>query len=84
MAEVVDLAGLRVLELGAGEGRLTFDYAHAAASVLAVEPNGESVDEALRRMPPELEAKVRFEVAAAEEIEVAPSSFDLAFFSWSL
>jgi cyclopropane fatty-acyl-phospholipid synthase-like methyltransferase len=31
------MGGLRVLELGCGDGRLTFRYADAAASVLGVE-----------------------------------------------
>ena len=36
--ELVDAAGKRVLEIGCGDGRFTFLYAHDAAYVLGVDP----------------------------------------------
>ena len=36
--ELVDVAGKRVLEMGCGDGRFTFLYAHDAAYVLGVDP----------------------------------------------
>lgn len=84
LAEIADLSGLRVLELGCGDGRLTFRYAAGARSVLGVDPDGALIREARRQRPASLARSVRFRIAGAEVLEVSPGSFDLAFFSWSL
>jgi len=74
----------RVLEVGCGDGRLTWGIARLAASVLAFDPVPEDVAVAQASTPDELREKVRFAVASAEEIEVPRESVDLVFFSWSL
>ena len=79
-----DFSDRRVLEIGSGEGRLTWGFAPLAASVLAFDPDADYVAAARADCPDELREKVRFEVASAEEIEVEPQSIDLVFFSWSL
>jgi ubiquinone/menaquinone biosynthesis C-methylase UbiE len=79
-----DFRGRRVLEIGSGEGRLTWGFAPLVASVLAFDPDEDVVTTARADCPQELREKVRFEVASAEEIEVPPQSVDLVFFSWSL
>jgi len=79
-----DFSRKRVLEVGCGEGRLTWGIAPLAASVLAFDPDPEDVASARTNCPAELRERVRFEVASAEEIEVEPHSVDLVFFSWSL
>ena len=79
-----DFSGRRVLEIGSGEGRLTWGFAALTRLVLAFDPDAESVSGARAACPEELRSKVRFEVASAEEIEVPPQSVDLVFFSWSL
>ena len=76
--------GLRVLELGCGDGRLTFQFAGAAASVHAVDPDGERIASARASLPAELAEKVSFAVAGAAEVDVSRKRFDLALFSWSL
>ncbi len=73
-----------MLEVGAGEGRLTFALASEARSWLATEPKPESVEAARRGMPHELERTVAFAVAGGAEVPGSPGEFDLAFFSWSL
>ena len=80
----VDFQGRRVLEVGCGEGRLTWGIAPIAASVFAFEPDADRLAAARNACPAELREKVRFEVANAEEIEVDSQSVDLVFFSWSL
>lgn len=79
-----DFSDKRVLEVGCGEGRLTWGIAPLAASVLAFDPEADDVAIARANCPNELRAKVRFEVASAGEIELERQSVDLVFFSWSL
>ncbi|MGH3137064.1 MAG: class I SAM-dependent methyltransferase [Gaiellaceae bacterium] len=79
-----DFAGTRVLEVGCGEGRLTWGIAPIAASVLAFDPDRDDLATARANCPVELREKVRFEIASAEELQVTPNSVDLVFFSWSL
>jgi 2-polyprenyl-3-methyl-5-hydroxy-6-metoxy-1,4-benzoquinol methylase len=84
LRRLADFEGLRVLEVGCGEGRLTRGIATDAASVLAYDPDGASIAEAQASLPTELAARVAFNVASAEQIEIERGSFDLVVFSWSL
>ena len=77
-------AGRRVLEMGCGDGRLTLGIARDAAHVLAFDPDADAIDRARRSLPDELVDRVSYEVATAKKIELAPHSFDLVVFSWSL
>jgi ubiquinone/menaquinone biosynthesis C-methylase UbiE len=79
-----DFSGRRVLEIGSGEGRLTWGFAPLAASVLAFDPDESVVASARADCPDHLRQKVSFAVASADEIDVPPHSVDLVFFSWSL
>jgi ubiquinone/menaquinone biosynthesis C-methylase UbiE len=84
LQRLAPLDGLRVLELGCGDGRLTFRYAGMARSVLAVDPDEEKIAEALQARPPELAERVSFVAAGAADVDVPRRSFDVALFSWSL
>jgi 2-polyprenyl-3-methyl-5-hydroxy-6-metoxy-1,4-benzoquinol methylase len=82
--ELVDLHGLSVLDVGCGEGRLTFVCAGEGAKVFGIDPDEESIAAAQAETPKALRRRVRFEVAHAREIELPKGEFDLALFSWSL
>jgi ubiquinone/menaquinone biosynthesis C-methylase UbiE len=84
LAEIAPVDGLRVLELGCGEGRLTFQIAGAAKSVLAVDPDEERLNAARAALPAGLADKVELAVAGATEVDAPRGEFDLALFSWSL
>ena len=84
LRRLAPVAGLHVLELGCGDGRLTVQFADAAASVFAVDPDADRIAEARRTLPAELDGKVSFAVAGAAEAKGPRSEFDLALFSWSL
>ena len=49
-----DFRGRRALELGCGDGRLTVGIATEAASMLAFDPDAESIEKARRSLPHEL------------------------------
>jgi ubiquinone/menaquinone biosynthesis C-methylase UbiE len=84
LARLAPVDGLRALELGCGDGRLTFRFAGTAASVLAVDPDAERIEQARAALGAELAEKVTFAVAEAAEVDARPGSFELALFSWSL
>lgn len=84
LKELAPVAGLRVLELGCGDGRVTFRYASDAASVLAVDPDEERIGKGRAALKLELANKIRFVVARAAEVDAPRETFDLALFSSSL
>ncbi|HYZ19114.1 MAG TPA: class I SAM-dependent methyltransferase [Gaiellaceae bacterium] len=84
LAELVDFTGRRVLEVGCGDGRMTWLFAHDAESVLGVDPDEELIADARAAIPRGLEDSITFRVAEMEALEIPPPRFDIAFLSWSL
>ena len=82
--ELVDLRGLRVLDVGCGRGRLSFVCADAGAEVVGFDPDEEEIAEARAKTPRSLRKSVSFEVGDAANIDLPRRKFDLALFSWSL
>jgi 2-polyprenyl-3-methyl-5-hydroxy-6-metoxy-1,4-benzoquinol methylase len=78
-----DLSGLRVLEIGCGDGRLTWKYAGLAAHVTAIDPDQEEIAQALRALPAELRSRVTFTCSGLEN-SLSGERFDLAIFAKSL
>lgn len=75
--------GKRVLEIGCGDGRLTWQFAELAARVVAIDPDAEDVALAIQACPPHLRERVQFHVGTIQEFQ-SPERFDLALLSWSL
>jgi ubiquinone/menaquinone biosynthesis C-methylase UbiE len=84
LGEIADLRGARVLEIGAGEGRLTWRFAPQTEHVLAIDPDEERIAQARADVPAKLADRVDFEVMDAVELDVEPEGFDVALLSWSL
>ncbi|MDQ2967824.1 MAG: class I SAM-dependent methyltransferase [Actinomycetota bacterium] len=84
MRELVDFERLRIVEIGCGAGRLTFECGREAASVLAFDSDKDAIRKARVETPRALRRRIRFEVANAAELELPNGEFDLALFSWSL
>jgi len=74
-----------VLEIGCGDGRLTLQYAPFAASVLAIDPDRESIEEAAWQQHVNRGIRnVDFRVGSIEQLSDRGAPFDAALFSWSL
>jgi ubiquinone/menaquinone biosynthesis C-methylase UbiE len=81
-----DPAPRRVLEIGAGDGRLTFRYADRVAHVTAIDPDEDDIARARERVPPVLAERIGFQAISLERY-THPSglaAFDAALLSWSL
>ena len=82
--ELVDFAGADVLEVGCGDGRMTWGYADEAASVLALDVEGEKIEQAVQATPDRLRARVSFLEADINQVELSPASYDVAILAHSL
>ena len=76
---VPSFAGLHVVEIGCGDGRLTRRYATQAASVVAIDPDTAAIDD-LRRTLSEVDARAM----GIEHLEMPSHSVDVVLFAWSL
>ncbi|MGB7860895.1 MAG: class I SAM-dependent methyltransferase [Acidimicrobiia bacterium] len=82
--DLVDFVGMRVLEVGCGDGRLTWRYAAEAAEVVALDVNERKIAAAIESCPAELRTKVTFRTADINSFETGEDSFDAAILSYSL
>jgi ubiquinone/menaquinone biosynthesis C-methylase UbiE len=82
--ELVDFSGAHVLEVGCGDGRLTWRYAQETASVLAMDVNGEKIERAAKGTPAALRSKVEFVLADVSTVELPAEAYDVAILSHSL
>ncbi len=82
--DYADFTGKRVLEIGCGDGRLTWRYADRTASIVAIDPDADDIATALQDCPAELRDKIDFRVLRLEELSIPAEKFDLALLSWSL
>jgi ubiquinone/menaquinone biosynthesis C-methylase UbiE len=80
----VSLRRKRVLEIGCGDGRLTFQYAPGASAVLAIDPDRPSIDEAVFQQHAGGPSNIEFRVGSIERLPRPGAPFDVALFSWSL
>ena len=81
-----DLADKRVLEIGAGTGRLTWRYASMAAEVVGIDPNPERIARAQDDMPDELHERVVMLETSLDDYQRDAQGplFDVALMSWAL
>jgi len=83
-----DLSGSSVLEVGSGDGRLTWRYAERAGRVVGIDPKPEAVALAIQNRPETLHQRVSFLSASLEDFaaEALPRGerFDRVLLSWSL
>ncbi|MBM3123775.1 MAG: hypothetical protein FJZ87_01740 [Chloroflexi bacterium] len=79
-----DFAGKSILEIGAGDGRLTWRYAGRTARVTAIEPDAQRFSRSVANRPGNLKQvgflNIDLTTFAAHNTE----KFDIAILSWSL
>ena len=79
-----DFAGRRVLEIGAGDGRLSCSLAAGAALWLAVDNDPDELRVAAEDLRANPLQPVHLLEADGQDLPLGPGSFDLALFTWSL
>jgi len=86
LLEMADFSGKHVLEIGCGDGRLTWRYSDKAAHVTAIEPSAEQIKLAKDNLPGHLQGRVEFHAASLEDFadKSQSSIFDLVILSYSL
>ena len=77
-------AGKSVLEIGSGDGRLTWRYAEKVSRVIALEPDEEAHAEALRDRPSEMGHVALTNLGFDDFASQNKEKFDLAILAWSL
>lgn len=82
--ELVDFAGKDVLDVGSGDGRLTWRFAEHARSVLGLDPDAVSVEQARAGTPGHLRRRVDFQVADITAAQLPRAAYEVAVLSWSL
>jgi 2-polyprenyl-3-methyl-5-hydroxy-6-metoxy-1,4-benzoquinol methylase len=84
--DLVDFSGKHVLEIGCGDGRLTWRYAEAAAHVTGIDPFEEAIRRANANQPDTLRDRVELHHIGFDDFAAARESetFDTAILSWSL
>ena len=75
--------GKRILEIGCGDGRLTWQYAERAAAVVGIDVTGESLRAGLAGRPSRFARRVDFTLASSTDLPFPANSFHHALFAWS-
>ena len=80
------MRGQEILEVGCGDGRLTWRIAPEAAHVTAIDPYEPSIARARSTIPEDLESTVELHVISFKDFAATRSkpAYDAVVFSWSL
>ena len=86
LLDMVNFSRQHVLEIGCGNGRVTWSYADQAAHVMAIDPVARQIALAKEQLPGRLKDRIEFQDIAFEDFAAAstPSAFDIVILSKSL
>ena len=82
--QYVNFANKRVLEVGCGEGRLTWQYAEETQTTMGIDLDRDSLRVANIDRPHTVENKVHFACADSQYSPFSKNTFDIAILAWSL
>ena len=82
--DLIDFTGKDVLEVGCGNGRLTWRFAERTHSVMGLDPKAAAIEAARASAPDDLRTKVTFRVADVTTTDLPRAAFDVVVLSWSL
>jgi 2-polyprenyl-3-methyl-5-hydroxy-6-metoxy-1,4-benzoquinol methylase len=78
-----DFAGKRILEIGCGEGRLTWQYAEETHSTVGIDLDADALRVAIINRPADLQNKVYFSRTLSEQLPFSKERFEIALLAWS-
>ena len=84
--DMANFSEQQVLEIGCGDGRLTWRYAEQAGHVTAIDPAAKQIALAREQLPGRLQDRIEFQSIRFEDFAAASpaSAFDIVILSWSL
>jgi ubiquinone/menaquinone biosynthesis C-methylase UbiE len=82
--KLANFAQKHVLEIGCGEGRLTWQYAKETCATIGIDLDRDALRVAMIDRASDLERKVYFALAKSEQLPFSKETFDLAVLAWSL
>jgi 2-polyprenyl-3-methyl-5-hydroxy-6-metoxy-1,4-benzoquinol methylase len=84
--DLADFTKKHILEIGCGDGRLTWRYADVVAHVTAIDPFEKGIQRAKEDEPDTLRDRVEFHHTPFEDFATATESavFDIVILSWAL
>jgi ubiquinone/menaquinone biosynthesis C-methylase UbiE len=77
-------SGARILDIGCGDGRLTWFFTGDADLVVGADTAVEALQSAYAERPDVIRAQFGFTTTSGEALAFADETFDLAIYSWSL
>src|ERR1043165_5124619 len=80
----VDFSNQRVLEIGCGEGRLTWQYAKQTQRTIGVDLDRDSLRVAVFDRPASLRNQAFFSCVDSQYLPFSKETFDIAVLAWSL
>jgi len=78
-----DFSGKQILEIGCGEGRLTWQYAEETRSTVGIDLDADALRVAIIDRPDSLQNKVYFSRAMSEQLPFSKERFEIALLAWS-
>ena len=75
--------GKHVLEIGSGDGRLTWRIAPSTRRLNGIDLDAESLQKAISDRPVDLQKVVSFTQASSVNLPFSNEAFDIAVFAWS-
>ncbi|MBF6590123.1 MAG: class I SAM-dependent methyltransferase [Ktedonobacterales bacterium] len=82
--DLIDFADKDIVDVGCGDGRMTWRFAARARSVLGLDPVAVSIAQARADTPAHMRQRVDFRVADITTADLPRAAFDVVVLSWSL